>query len=286
MITIVNSEECMQYSKKQQAESPLRIKESLKLLKKEKFEFIKPRFPELKELYFAHSRRYLSELQMQTFPYDEECPKYPKIFYYATLAAGAALTALENSLNGNNSFSLMRPPGHHAASKVSGFCYLNNAAIATIAAQEKGIERVAVLDIDYHNGNGTQEILLGRRGIIHTDLHEENGWPGTGNSNNQNCFNFLIKKDSNEKIYLENLQLALGKIINFNPKLLIVSAGFDTYKKDPVGGLGLEIESYKKIGSAINSTASELAIPICSVLEGGYSNKLPECILSYLKGFD
>jgi acetoin utilization deacetylase AcuC-like enzyme len=277
----------MEYSAENQPESPLRISKSLEILKKTPFlNFIELRTAEEKEIELAHSKAYIEGIKNLSFPDDEECPKYPDLFYYASLSAGAALTALKNSMDGENSFSLMRPPGHHAASKPSGFCYFNNAAITALKARAEGYSRVAVLDIDYHHGNGTQEILLGKEGILHVDIHETRGWPGTGKIDNLNCLNFLVDKNSDEQIYLKTLEKALDDVRKFNPELIIVSAGFDTYKDDPVGGLGLEVASYRKIGKAIDSLAREIETPVCSLLEGGYSDKLAECIQSYLSGFD
>lgn len=275
----------MRYSAPGQAESPQRIYESIKLLKKEGFKFSSARVATKKELRLAHSPEYIKSIEDLSFPDDEESPKYPDILYYASLSSGAALKALEHASNGENSFSLMRPPGHHAGNKPMGFCYLNNAVIAALSARDL-MERVAVLDIDYHHGNGSQEILLGKSGILHLDIHETNSWPGTGKTSLLNCLNFSVEKDSYKSDYIGVLKNALERIKTFNPNILVVSAGFDTYKNDPVGGLNLEMSEFQKIGEAISSTAKDLEITVCSILEGGYSEMLPECILSYLNGFE
>jgi acetoin utilization deacetylase AcuC-like enzyme len=285
---IINSLRSIEYCKKGLPESPLRISKSVELLASEGYTFIEPRIAEVSEVLAAHNPVFVSDLKNGIFLNDEgETPNLDRIYDYSLLSAGGALTALDIALNGENSFSLMRPPGHHAGIKVMGFCYLNNAAIATMKAKALGVERVAVLDIDYHHGNGTQEILLCRPGIMHVDIHEENGWPNTGNSNSLNCLNFLVSKKCTEQNYLETLDDALNVISIFDLNLLIVSAGFDTYRKDPVGGLeGLNLTSYFEIGKKINNFAKESDIRVCSILEGGYNtDTLPFCISNYLSGF-
>jgi acetoin utilization deacetylase AcuC-like enzyme len=282
---IFNSKECLDYSLENQPESPFRISSSLKLLAENGFSFTIPVVANKESLLRAHSVEYIEDLKTSKFD-DPECPAYPEIYYYAKVAAGSAIESMKNSLAGENSFSLMRPPGHHAGERVMGFCYLNNVAIAALEAKNMGIEKIAVLDIDYHHGNGTQEILFGREGFLHADIHIKNAWPRTGYSNNKNCLNFLVSKRVNEESYLETLESALDKILEFSPKLILVSAGFDTYKKDPVGGTNLEIESYEKIGRKIKELSKELNVSVCSVLEGGYSSDLDKCVLSYIRGFE
>lgn len=281
---LITSEKCLEYSANGQAESPARVSETLNILKNRGYEFLEPRTATYEEIKLAHSTSYIEDIQNATFPDDAECPKYPGIFNYASLAAGSALTALETTLNGENSFSLMRPPGHHAGIKPMGFCYFNNATIAALKAS-KQLGKVAMLDIDYHHGNGSQEILLGRNNILHVDIHEANGWPGTGNENSLNCLNFQVDKNCEEPEYMDKLTLALHEIKKFEPKLLVVSAGFDTCQGDPVGGLELNLKSYELIGFSIDTMARRLKIPVCSILEGGYSDELPQCILSYIRGF-
>ena len=283
---IISSEKCLGYFEYGQPESPSRISRTIPILKTAGYIFQEPTVKVSEtELAEAHSPTYVESIKNATFPYDPECPKYPNLFFCASLAVEAALTTLEKTLQGENSFSLMRPPGHHAGKRPMGFCYFNNAAIVTLGAL-KHLERAAVLDIDYHHGNGTQEILFAKENVLHADIHCKRSWPGTGKRSERNCLNFLVENFCSEEEYLDKLEHALVEIKKFNPKILIVSAGFDTFKNDPVGGLGLEIRTYKKIGERINGSAKELGIKTCSLLEGGYSKELPECILEYLRAFE
>ena len=113
-------------------------------------------------------------------------------------------------------------------------------------------------------------------------IHGYPDYPGTGEKSEGNCLNYPLSKKTDEIIYLEKLKDSIKHIENFNPELLAISTGFDTYRGDPVGGMQLEIESYEKIGKMIK----EINKPTFSILEGGYSTRLGECIHSYLKGIE
>jgi acetoin utilization deacetylase AcuC-like enzyme len=280
---IYHSPECNDYEQKGHPESPLRVLKTAELLKTRGFEFVCSERANEENVLIAHTQKHLENLKSGKFE-DQDSPNYSKIYDLALLAAGSAITAMQNSiLDRENTFSLMRPPGHHACREnVMGFCYLNNVAIAAkFALNLENVKKVAILDIDYHHGNGTQEIIYGNPKILHIDLHAHPDWPGTGLESKANCINFPLAKTITEVQYLQKLNEGLRLIEQFKPNLMIVSAGFDTYKKDPVGGLGLGISSYKKIGNLIGN----LDLPVCSVLEGGYNiEALPECVLNYILG--
>lgn len=222
------------------------------------------------------------------------------MYDYAALAAGSAIKAGEIALNGKKSFSLMRPPGHHASqAKAAGFCYFNNIAVASAKLlKEKRIGKIAILDIDLHHGNGTEAVFSNNGNVLYTSLHLYPAYPGTGAGHLKNSFNFPLPKGTEETQYLKSLEDALSRVHDFKPDILAVSAGFDTYKKDPVEndavlidfgcypaehkGLALDIGSYRKIGEKING----LNIRTFSVLEGGYSDKVGECIYEFISGLD
>jgi len=281
---IVYSEKCLGYKQEGHAESSERVKSSYELLKEKGFEFLKPEVTSEKDILRVHSREILEKIKSGNF-YDLDSPSYKNIFYYASLSAGAAIKTMKECLkNKEHCFSLMRPPGHHATkNSLGGFCYFNNIAIAiTKALEDKKIKKAAILDIDLHHGNGTQDIFLGNKQVIFVSLHQFPQYPGTGEFSEGNCINYPLPARTDEKTYLKTLEIALKNIQKFSPDLIAVSAGFDTYEKDPLGDIKLKIESYEKIAKLIKA----LNKPIFSVLEGGYSGALGECIESYLKGIE
>jgi acetoin utilization deacetylase AcuC-like enzyme len=196
----------------------------------------------------------------------------------------ASLDALHAARAGETVFSLLRPPGHHALREKSmGFCYLNNVAIAALAATAGGAKRVAVFDFDVHHGNGTENILLNQPGIEFFSVHQYPDYPGTGGENvGRNCFNYPVQPGAPRDSYRATLRRALDDLRVFRPDLIAVSAGFDTYERDPVGGGPLKTEDFYWLGQALRA----LNTPMFSLLEGGYSRDLPELIFAYLKGVE
>jgi len=279
---IVFSKKCLEYEQPGHPESPERVSKSYDFLKNYNFDFVEPRIAEEKEILAVHPKNLLLQVKNKDF-FDFDSPSYKNIFYYASLSAGAAIISMNLSLKNDFSFSLMRPPGHHTSNKPEGFCYFNNIAIAVAKALKKdNINKVAILDIDVHHGNGTQNIFFGNKNVIYVSLHRKGIYPGTGLTSEKNCYNFPLDSRANEKEYLETLGKAIKEIKSFSSDIIAVSVGFDTYKKDPVAGLGLNIETYGEISKMIRN----LNKPVFSVLEGGYSSELPECIYSYFGGFE
>ncbi len=281
---IIFSHKCLEYKQKRHPESPERVKSSYDFLKKKAkqgIKFIKPEQAGKRDILRVHSEDLLNDVKSQNF-FNPDSPNYENIFYYASLSAGAAIKAAEHSILGENSFSLMRPPGHHATkNSLGGFCYFNNIAIAASKILEKydKIKKIGIIDFDVHHGNGTQDIFLNNKKIRYVSLHQYPHYPGTGSETEDNCFNYPLFLDTGEKEYLKVFKKAISKVKEFNSEIIAVSAGFDAYKEDTLSGINLEIQTYSKIGKLI----SELNKPVFSVLEGGYSSKLGECIYAYLK---
>jgi acetoin utilization deacetylase AcuC-like enzyme len=176
----------------------------------------------------------------------------------------------------------MRPPGHHATrNDLGGFCYFNNIAIASLKAAEK-VGKVAVVDFDCHHGNGTEDIFLGNENLLYLSLHQSPLFPGTGINSRDNCVNYPLAASTTAEEFLSVFKEGLEKVAEFRPALLAVSAGFDSYKLDPITNLSLELDTYREIGSEL----SGLKKPTVAVLEGGYSRDLPECVYQFISGLE
>ena len=277
---IFYSPKCLGYSQPGHPESPARVQATHHHLKEKGFDFIEPGPCTEEDILLAHTPELLESIKEGRF-FDFDTPEFPGIFDIARLSAGSAINAALHCMNNNEkTFSLMRPPGHHATGKdLGGFCYFNNIAIASLRAREK-CGKVAVIDFDCHHGNGTEDILLGREGFLYLSLHQSPLYPGTGQKNRANCINYPLSANTTPAEYLSIFAEGLKEVEKFGPDLLAVSAGFDSYRLDPITNLTLELETYREIGAMI----SGLGKPAFSVLEGGYSRDLPECVYQYLSG--
>jgi acetoin utilization deacetylase AcuC-like enzyme len=283
-LTIITDPRCTKYAAPGHPERPERVSRTVELLKaqdKIALTWIAPVQAGEAALLRAHTPEHLEQLK-SPHDFDADTPAHPGIAEHARRSVGGALAALAAARAGNAALSLLRPPGHHATkNRAMGFCYLNSIAIAALEAQAAGFKRVAVFDFDVHHGNGTENILLDRDGLAFISIHQYPAYPGTGRQNRgTNCFNFPVAPATPRERYLEVLRSAFDVLKNFRPDLLAVSAGFDAYSGDPLAQETLEAEDFQWLGETIR----KLGIPAFSVLEGGYSDQLPELILAYLRG--
>lgn len=282
---IFYSPRCLEYSQPGHPESPLRVEATVRLLREKGFEFTGPKPCRDEDILLAHSGELLESVNTGRF-FDLDTPVFPGISEIAKLSAGAAIDAALHCLNhGEKAFSLMRPPGHHATrSQLGGFCYFNNIAIACLKARKEvaGIAKIAIIDFDCHHGNGTEDIVLGRQDFLYLSLHQSPLYPGTGLKGRDNCMDFPLPSGTGPDRYLSVLGDGIKAVEMFNPDLLAISAGFDSYKLDPIAGLSLEQETYAEIGRML----SGLNKPAFAVLEGGYSPDLPECVYQFLSGLE
>lgn len=283
---IINDERCIEYRKPGHPERPTRISRTLERLRGQTelpITWAKPLLADETAILRAHSAGMVARLG-QAHDFDADTPYLPEIGEHARRSVGSALAALESAQAGEVVFSLMRPPGHHATREQSmGFCYLNSIAIAALEALATGTKRVAVYDFDVHHGNGTEAILLDVPGAAFFSIHQFPCYPGTGAANvGDNCFNFPVAPGTPAKLYRAVLSKALEGLKRFKPDLVAVSAGFDAYARDPLAQGTLEAEDFFWLGQEIKG----LGLPTFSLLEGGYSDDLPELILAYLKGLD
>jgi acetoin utilization deacetylase AcuC-like enzyme len=281
---VITDEACAQYSRPGHPERPARITSSLIRLRSQKevpIDWAKPGEINDAAILRAHTPELLAGLAGSN-DFDADTPAYPGIAVHARRSAAGAWTAMQSARAGEPAFSLLRPPGHHATrEQCMGFCYLNSIAIAVLEARATGAERVAVFDFDVHHGNGTEAILLNQPGVLFVSVHQFPCYPGTGKNNaGNNCFNYPVPPSIPRQKYVSVLSQALEKVNGFKPDLLAVSAGFDAFSGDPLAQGTLEPEDFHWLGRSIRG----LDVPVFSVLEGGYSDELPELILAYLQG--
>ncbi len=206
----------------------------------------------------------------------------PSSWDAARRAAGAAVRAVDAVMRREveNAFCATRPPGHHAESRrAMGFCLFNNAAIAAHHARETyGAERIAVVDFDVHHGNGTQEIFWSDADLFYGSTHQMPLYPGTGAPTERgvgNIFNAPLRAGDGSHHFRDAMQTRiLPALDDFAPDLVIVSAGFDAHKNDPLGSLELTEEDYVWATLNLMDQAHRHADGrVVSVLEGGYDLK-------------
>ena len=216
----------------------------------------------------------------------------------AWAAVDAALAAGDHVMlgAGHRTMSVTRPPGHHCErDRAMGFCYLNQIAILAQGLIEvHGVERVAILDFDVHHGNGTQHLFDHRPDVAYLSVHQYPFYPGTGAANERGTgagegttVNAPLPAGSGDDVYREVMgDLLLPAVRAFRPDVLLVSAGFDAWRNDPIAGMELTEQSFHRFGVDL----ADLAEDVCkgrlvSVLEGGYDiAALPGLIDVYLRG--
>ncbi len=213
----------------------------------------------------------------------------------AVLAGAASAASAANAvLKGEHAaYALCRPPGHHAgADYCGGFCYLNSAAAAAQHLLLAGMKRVAVLDVDYPHGNGTQDIFYSRNDVLFLSLHAEpdTQYPyfwghaderGSGAGLGYN-FNFPLSRGTSEAAWFAALNAALEQIKNFRPEALVISLGVDTYEQDTVGDFGISLAGFAEMGRRL----AGLGLPTVLVQEGGYNlDAVGVCVEAALRPF-
>lgn len=200
-------------------------------------------------------------------------------FEAALASKDVALTALDLVLSGERAaFGLCRPPGHHAASdQYGGYCFLNNAAVAAQAARDRGADRVSILDVDFHHGNGTQEIFYRRGDVQFLSLHGDprEAFPhflgyiderGEGDGEGA-THNFPLPRGTGYDAWSETLEQALAEVTRFGPDLLVVSLGVDTFEADPISFFRLKSDDFTAYGERL----ARAGLPTLFLMEGGYA---------------
>ncbi len=282
---IITDSRCTAYSAPGHPERPARVSRTVERLKEQtelEISWLEPLPVAEGIIERAHTKEHIARVKTAVADFDGDTAAHPGIFDHASRSVGGALRALKAALDGQNAFSLLRPPGHHATrDHAMGFCYLNSIAIAALEALATGTRKVAVFDFDVHHGNGTEAILLNQPHAVFYSIHQHPCYPGTGTRNvGDNCFNYPVPPETPREEYRKVLARALEDLQKQKPALIGVSAGFDAYARDPIAHETLESEDFHWLGKSIRN----LGVPVFSILEGGYSHDLPELILAYLKG--
>jgi acetoin utilization deacetylase AcuC-like enzyme len=225
---------------------------------------------------------------------DTACPIGAETWNSALASANTAADAAQRVIDGVPAvYALCRPPGHHAfADLAGGFCFLNNSAIA--AQHLRGsFQRVVILDVDVHHGNGTQSIFYERQDVLTVSLHTNpiSFYPffwGYSSEQGENAglgynLNYPLLRGSKNDSYLKTLKLALKSIVEFSPEVMVIALGLDAYEGDPYEGLEITTTGFAWIAAEI----AGLKLPTVLVQEGGYlSPALGDNLNSFLNGFE
>ena len=264
------------------------IMDSIQSLDTINIDFKEAPLAEYKYVNRVHPQSYLDEI-FEMIP-DEGLVGVEKEPYADTLlcqnskeailrACGAGIGASLDLMSGNfkRLFCAIRPPGHHAeTTRVNGFCFINNAAVAARYLQSQfDINRVAIIDFDVHHGNGTQEIFYNDESVLYGSIHQHPLFPGTGMESEKgvgNIFNAPIDSGTSSEDFLKIFnEKILKNVDKFKPEVILISAGFDAHKRDPLAAINLDSEDYFLLTQAIVEIAYRHSNGrVISFLEGGY----------------
>lgn len=247
------------------------------------FRSLEPRDATDDELVRVHTPEYLEKLGRTAghrTMLDPDTFVGPSSVAAARRAAGAAVTLTEALLAGEAPWgvALVRPPGHHARPGAAmGFCLLNNVAVAAAHARARGVARVLVLDWDVHHGNGTQEMFFADPSVLYVSLHQSPYYPGTGSIHEVGeregrgyNVNVPLSAGAGPAEYAAAFDRIVCPIVEaYRPELVLLSAGYDAHRRDPIGGMTLEDDTYRLLTERLR-LALPATCPIAVVLEGGY----------------
>lgn len=286
-------------------ENARRLENTLKYLKEsplwEQLRIEKSRAASVKEIGLVHPQTYIETIKQIADTgggwLDGDTAISGASYDAAVHAAGAPLTAIDLIMKGEgkNAFCLVRPPGHHATPTMGmGFCLFNNAAIAAKYIQSKyQLKKILIIDWDVHHGNGTQDAFYNDPTVLYFSMHRFPFYPGSGRKEEDGQgkgkgfnLNVPLSFDTMPEKYIEIFTDVMEqRVTQFAPEFIIISAGFDTYKDDPIGGLNLRIEDFGVLTEiVIKSAKIHCNGRIVSCLEGGYNlSDLPLCIEAHLK---
>ena len=254
----------------------------------ETVEYVSPDPASESDVVAVHSERYVDELKAFIESgggnWDPDTAATETTWDAALASAGIAIWAAEEALGGASGhempFSLGRPPGHHATpDDAMGFCFFNNAGIAAqYALDSLGADRVAIIDWDVHHGNGTQDIFYDRGDVFYASIHEDGLYPGTGDIDETGAgdgtgttLNVPLPAGSGDPEYDATMTELVGPMIEtFDPDLIIVSAGFDAHRHDPISRMHVTKDGFTRLTERVRSVTRATDAALSFVLEGGY----------------
>ena len=274
------------------------VLDHLKKKKSKNLIWKKPAKFDFKYLECAHDKNYLDNVN-ESFPkqglnfLDGDTIVSPGSKDATRDAVGSMLTAIDGVMKKDfrNAFCAVRPPGHHAEKqKAMGFCVYNNVAVGAYYLLEKyNLSKVAIIDFDVHHGNGTQDIFYNNERVLYISSHQYPYYPGSGASNEKgikdNVLNVPLKAGTQSHEFLNAYDSIFKKLKEFKPEFILLSAGFDAHKNDPLAQINLESKDYYILTKRIMSLAKNLCEEkIVSILEGGYDlNALKESVDLHVK---
>jgi acetoin utilization deacetylase AcuC-like enzyme len=254
---------------------------------------LKPRKADEKDILAVHTASYFSEIMQFTGYFDPDTYVSSHTVEAALVAAGAVTEAIKHCKTGEieRAFCAVRPPGHHAeADRAMGFCIFNNVAVGARYAQKAGYHKVFIVDFDVHHGNGTQHIFEEDDTVYYFSTHQFPHYPGTGSDSERGkgkgkgfTYNIPMHHGSGDKDYFHAYQDILpGLVSNFDPDIVLVSAGYDLHAADPLAGLRVTNEGIRTIVQGILSSKKDIPYIFC--LEGGYNlSSLSESVVITVK---
>ncbi|OFW28930.1 MAG: hypothetical protein A3H97_13775 [Acidobacteria bacterium RIFCSPLOWO2_02_FULL_65_29] len=248
-------------------------------------EVVAPREATDEQLARVHGREYLDCVAAaagRAVAFDPDTYTSPETVEIARLAAGAGVDAVERVMGAaaRRAFALVRPPGHHAErDRAMGFCFYNNVAVAAAHARSLGAKKVAIVDYDVHHGNGTQDIFDGDSDVLYVSLHQFPYYPGTGAADevgSGDAKGLTVNVPLEVGAVDEDYRFVFSHVVvpvlrQFQPDLLLVSAGFDAHERDPIAGMRLTAEAFAAMTTELRRVAEECCGGrIVAVTEGGY----------------
>jgi acetoin utilization deacetylase AcuC-like enzyme len=293
-------------------ESPRRLRDALEalrdsgLLSSGSVEIVKPREASIEEIELAHSRSYIDLVKRISERggglLDSDTVVSRDSWRAALFAAGGLLEACRLIVDGrlSNAFALVRPPGHHVGFSGSaltapsaGFCIFNNVAIAALKLFKEGFGRVAIVDVDCHHGNGTQEIFYNTSKVLFISTHQDPHtlYPGTGyvdevgeGDGEGYNINIPLPPGTGDDVYMRIFDTVIAPILKqYSPEFILVSAGFDAHSGDPITSMNLSAHGYRYAFREILNIASETCSGrVAAVLEGGYGYGLKISIVAVI----